>query len=117
MAQVPVRDGEFDFPSMNHRAQLSLMMVLTYSAYKMAVGSRVPAISYLTLLDAYMMTSGAFVMAVAVCLRITNWIAIASTPETVENADLISGIIFGVWFVVGHAYLCAPPAPRRESAP
>ena len=54
---------------MNHRAQLSMMVVLTYAAYKMSVGSKLPAISYLTLIDLYVLASGAYICAVAIYCR------------------------------------------------
>ena len=41
--------------SLNHRAQLTLMLVLTVAAYKMSVGGKLPAITYLTILDKYML--------------------------------------------------------------
>ena len=37
--------GDFDITGINHRSQLSLMLVLTASAYKMAISGRLPGIS------------------------------------------------------------------------
>ena len=42
-----------DATDVNHRAQLSLMLVLTASAYKMAIANKLPAIAYMTMLDSY----------------------------------------------------------------
>ena len=37
--------GRVDMAAINHRSQLSLMLVLTASAYKMAISGRLPGIS------------------------------------------------------------------------
>ena len=42
------------------------MLVLTAAAYKMAVGGRLPAVAYLTLLDKYMLMNSLFVVLCAV---------------------------------------------------
>ena len=37
----------------NHRAQLSLMLVLTAATYRMAISAKLPPVSYMTMLDTY----------------------------------------------------------------
>jgi len=120
-AAMPVRDGEKDWGSINHRAQLSLMMVLTVSAYKMAVGGKLPALSYFTLMDKYMLLSGAYVIGVAVYCRCTNWAAKSITADEMETLDHIFAVVFASVLVLIHIlfgrrvfYLHLAGRPRED---
>lgn len=54
----------------DHRAQLTLMMVLTASTYKMAIAGKLPAIAYLTWLDCYSLWNFGLIMIAAIQSRL-----------------------------------------------
>ena len=55
--------------SINHRHQMTLMMVLTATSYKMAIAGKLPPVSYLTWLDKYTLSNYLLIIAVAVQSR------------------------------------------------
>ena len=46
----------------SHRAQLSLMLLLTYTSFKMAIANKLPEINYMTLLDQYALWNGLLII-------------------------------------------------------
>jgi len=118
-AALPIRDGKIDQAgNINHRAQLSLMMVLTYSAYKMAVGSRLPAVAYLTLVDKYMLSIGCYVVGVAIYLRIVSWVASGGDVDFIEKMDRAAAMLFGCFYVALHVgFVLWAHALHRMGAP
>ncbi|XP_021369969.1 uncharacterized protein LOC110461026 isoform X3 [Mizuhopecten yessoensis] len=73
-----------------NRLQLSFTLVLTAVAFKSAVNSSLPRISYLTYMDKYLLI--AMVMLTAVCV----WHAIVSTLATQEKRDRIESVVLTV---------------------
>ena len=119
--------------SVNHRAQLSMMLVLTGAAYKMAISNKLPPIHYLTLLDKFTLLQSLIIILVATESRLLSALverpgALDDVPEeTLAMHDketlamhgyydaTFSASVAGLWVLV-HAYfifkgllLCARP--------
>lgn len=63
-----------DHTELNDRINLTLIIVLTYSAFKMMVASMVPAIGYMTLLDRIVMTGFCMGMVGGILTLVMNWL-------------------------------------------
>ena len=87
----------------NHRAQLSLMLVLTGAAYQIAIAGKLPPISYLTLLDTYTISTAAIIILVALQSRAFSYIHYdgdVSTPsDEYINADRVCTAVLAVLWV------------------
>jgi len=105
----------YDAPS---RLSITLTLVLTAAAYKFAVSTMMPAISYLTILDKYVIFCWLTIMAAAF-----EGGLLAVPPENSEAADVVDRALLGVTlatFVVGNAYFArhlhrSPAASRFKS--
>jgi len=100
-------DGWYNMEGINHRAQLSLMLVLTASAYKMAITGKLPDIAYLTLLDKYMLLCSLFIVLVAIQSRILNWFVEWRVDiSALRLVDRVSFAFFSfLWFTLQVWYL------------
>ena len=78
------------------------MLVLTASAYKMAISGKLPDISYLTVLDKYMLLCALFIVLVCVQSRCLNWlIEWGISFHGLRRFDRWSfGIFGGLWVVL-----------------
>jgi len=116
----------WDVTAINHRAQLSLMLVLTGSAFRVAISSKTPPIGYLTLLDKYVLWCALIIMLVAIQSRlITIFVELegASAGDTTMDLtpqwfDATCSIVFaGIWVAVHLRFivygLCAAHSPDR----
>jgi hypothetical protein len=89
--------------SINHRAQLTLMMVLTASAYKMAIANKMPPVSYLTWLDKY--TLGNFFLIIAMALQSRTLSQLGEgKPRSAEEYDQICIWMFAACWVLIHVW-------------
>ena len=112
----------------NHRSQMSLMVVFTCAAYKMAIGGRMPVVAYLTLLDKcvamdvsltgsfptsaylhsslqlsilrFMLLNSLFVVLVAIQSRLASLLIDVIGPYSVSPFDMYSAIAFGAAWLV-----------------
>ena len=91
--------------ALNHRAQMTTMLVLTGSAYKMAVGGKLPAISYLTLLDKYMLLAMAFIVAITLQSRGLSLVYNEYGTEVAQRTDIFCLVVFVVLWLVLHLWL------------
>ena len=106
----------------NHRSQMSLMLVFTCATYKMAVGGRMPVVAYLTFLDKFMLLNSFFVVLVSVQSRACSSVVDLFGAEFVNPFEFYCSISFSaVWLVaqlkvVYSAYRLSTRArPREES--
>lgn len=82
--------------SINHRAQLTLMMVLTASAYKMAIAGKLPPVAYLTWLDRYTLVNFMLIILVAVQSRVLN--QLSGDGDKTGLYDMVStGVLVACW--------------------
>eukprot|EP00966_Prymnesium_polylepis_P188601 4370443-Prymnesium_polylepis.1 len=88
-----------DAGAINHRAQLSLTVVLTAAAYKMAVGAMLPRIAYLTLLDRYMLVCSTLIILIALQSRSLSWfVDLDADASTINSVDKVCfGVLIGAW--------------------
>lgn len=110
------------FGHINHRSQMTTMLVFTCAAYKMAIGGRMPVVAYLTLLDSYMLLNSLFVVLVAFQSRLASLVLDTLGPLYVSPFDLYSAIAFGSawillqgWFTLRARHLKMMARPREES--
>jgi len=90
-----------DMGSINHRAQLSLMLVLVAATYTMAIGNKLPAISYLTALDIHMLMCSAVIVGVALQCRLANWLVHSgATAQTLRDVDTYSAVAWGLFWLL-----------------
>eukprot|EP00322_Chrysochromulina_rotalis_P009864 CAMPEP_0115864582 /NCGR_PEP_ID=MMETSP0287-20121206/19275_1 /TAXON_ID=412157 /ORGANISM="Chrysochromulina rotalis, Strain UIO044" /LENGTH=469 /DNA_ID=CAMNT_0003319057 /DNA_START=17 /DNA_END=1426 /DNA_ORIENTATION=- len=90
--------------SLNHRAQLTMMLVLTCATYKMAISNKLPAISYLTFLDKYMLLCSLYVVLVAFESRSLAYIREEFGQDAIVDLDRVAFWIFAVAWLVLHAW-------------
>jgi len=105
--------------SINHRAQLTLMMVLTASAYKMAIAGKLPPISYLTWLDRYTLANFMLIIVVAVQSRALSQLS-GDGEKTGVYDYVTTGMLGAVWvFIHVHyawkAYKRVTRAKKRDA--
>ena len=110
------------FGHINHRSQMTLMLVFTCATYKMAIGGRMPAVAYLTLLDKYMLLNSLYVVLVAFQSRLVSLIVDTLGPQAVGQFDRYSAIAFGAawlalqtWFTLRARHLKMMARPREET--
>eukprot|EP00964_Phaeocystis_antarctica_P161894 scaffold135146_cov66-Phaeocystis_antarctica.AAC.3 len=89
--------------SINHRHQMTLMMVLTATAYKMAIAGKLPPVSYLTWLDKYTLCNYLLIIAVAVQSRALTQLG-GDDQETGLFDMVCTAVAAGFWGLM-HAYL------------
>ena len=88
-----------------HRAHMSLVLVLTIAAYRMAIGGRMPMIAYLTELDRHMLLHSLFVVVNALWARIfcmfLDDVSVGVSKEAILEAHRASfGVFGGIWFLM-----------------
>ena len=88
-----------DASALNHRAQLTLMMVLTASAYKMAIAGKLPPISYLTWLDRYTIANFMLIIVVAVQSRALSQLS-GDGEKTGVYDYITTGMLGATWLVI-----------------
>ena len=101
---------------------MTLMVVFTCAAYKMAVGGRMPVVAYLTFLDKYMLLQSLYVILIAAQSRLASLVVDVISIHAVGTYDSISAAIFaGIWLLmqvwaIGTAWhLHQLAKPREES--
>ena len=88
--------------SINHRHQMTLMMVLTATSYKMAIAGKLPPISYLTWLDQYTLCNFLLIIAVAVQSRALTQLG-GDDQHTGTYDTVCTAVAAGFW-VLMHGY-------------
>jgi len=88
--------------SINHRHQMTLMMVLTATSYKMAIAGKLPPVSYLTWLDKYTLSNYLLIIAVAVQSRALTQLG-GDDEQTGLFDTVCTAVAAGFWGLM-HAY-------------
>ena len=88
--------------SINHRHQMTLMMVLTATSYKMAIAGKLPPVSYLTWLDKYTLSNYLLIIAVAVQSRALTQLG-GDEPQTGTYDTICTAVAAGFWGLM-HCY-------------
>ena len=88
--------------SINHRHQMTLMMVLTATSYKMAIAGKLPPVSYLTWLDKYTLCNYLLIIAVAVQSRALTQLG-GDEPQTGTYDTICTAVAAGFWGLM-HCY-------------
>ena len=91
------------------RAQLSLMLVLTASAYQMAISNKLPPVSYLTLLDRWLLYNYLIIIVVALQSRVVSFfdsdeLGATETPYHVPDY-VLSWTTAAFWLLVNAYFL------------
>ena len=96
-----------DANELNHRAQLTMVMVLTATAFKMAIAGKLPAISYLTLLDQYIQWNFGIIVLFAIETRLLAFdYFVPDSAEDSGNFDNMARAVLGcAWLAVQLLYL------------
>ena len=101
----------WDTAALNHRAQLSLMLVLTASAFRVAISSKTPPVAYLTLLDRYCLWTALLIILVAIQSRLISMVASFASDDAITTMDITPeyldstfAIIFAVMWLLVHCY-------------
>ena len=85
----------------SHRAQLSLMLLLTYTSFKMAIANKLPEINYMTLLDQYALWNGLLIILVALWSRMLTWNGSLEAGYPLDFLDPWFGWLFlSIWLYV-----------------
>ena len=98
---IPVDD-------VSDRLSISLMLVLTASAYRYAVMTMLPQIAYLTLLDAYIFFCMAFIFVVTLENGFASLFALTQYTENVVAASMLT------FFIGGHGWFLHMASPALE---
>ena len=88
--------------SINHRHQMTLMMVLTATSYKMAIAGKLPPVSYLTWLDKYTLCNYLLIIAVAIQSRALTQLG-GDDLQTGLFDTVCTAVAAGFWGLM-HAY-------------
>ena len=88
--------------SINHRHQMTLMMVLTATSYKMAIAGKLPPVSYLTWLDKYTLCNYLLIIAVAVQSRALTQLG-GDDQQTGTYDTVCTAVAAGFWGLM-HCY-------------
>ena len=88
--------------SINHRHQMTLMMVLTATSYKMAIAGKLPPVSYLTWLDKYTLSNYLLIIAMALQSRALTQLG-GDGKQTGIYDTLCTAVLAGVWGLI-HCY-------------
>ena len=88
--------------SINHRHQMTLMMVLTATSYKMAIAGKLPPVSYLTWLDKYTLCNYLLIIAVAVQSRALTQLG-GDDQQTGTFDTVCTAVAAGFWGLM-HCY-------------
>ena len=88
--------------SINHRHQMTLMMVLTATSFKMAIAGKLPPVSYLTWLDKYTLCNYLLIIAVALQSRALTQLG-GEDQETGLFDTVCTAVAAGFWGLM-HAY-------------
>ena len=110
-----VTNGDVDDVAIDHRAQLTMTVVLTAAAYKVSIGSNLPQIAYLTQLDVYMLGSGLLIILSAIECRLLN-LAVAHGLSSAALERLDVGFLCGflcLWLLTQAWYLSQANCCRR----
>ena len=102
-----------DKESHTHRAQITSMMVLTASAYKMAIANKMPPVSYLTWIDRYTLWNGALIILTAIQTRL-----LAFVPDDHEKSgwgDYACSIALGTIWLIVQAFLLRKAVSNRSA--
>jgi len=119
--------GSRRIENLNHRAHLSMILVLTAAAYRIASSRGLPPINYLTMLDRYNLGNGGLVICCAILSRVQQlrfgelpeWqLQAVGLPQSdfTGIADLVCTCLFAAWWVVMHVWF-AILAKRRLVSP
>jgi hypothetical protein len=100
------------------RLSISLTLLLTAAAYKFAISTMIPAISYLTMLDRYVLVCTGVIFAIVLESAVL-YKAAESDPKAARNADLgTATVLFGLFMIfhVWFAYRAGRPIRRKTGA-
>ena len=87
------------------RLSISLSLLLTTAAYKFAVSTMVPAISYLTLLDKYVLGSSCFIVLIILESAIVGRIAaVAEQRQSAEDIEFVLVVLLYALFMLFHGW-------------
>jgi len=93
----------------SHRAQLSLMLVLTVSTYRIAIGNKLPPINYLTTMDHYSLVNVSITLAIALQSRIQillseNGLAQPAGSTMTGTFDVVCIVMFACAWLFTHVF-------------
>ena len=110
---------------MESRLSISLTLLLTTAAYKFTISTMVPAISYLTLLDKYVLCSSCFIVLMILESAVVGRIAaVAEQRQSAQDIESVLAVLLYTIFVLLNVWFawrgCNPqrrgkaPTPPRE---
>ena len=101
---VPIAYLEFAFPVTDqpNRVMVPITMLLTAAAYKNTVAGIMPQISYLTLIDKYVMCCTALIMLMAIEGALIGMLAREGHVELATLIDVVSRVAVGVSYLLLH---------------
>jgi hypothetical protein len=108
---------QFTIPidAVGERIAVTLTLLLTAAAYRYAISTMVPMVSYLTMLDKYVLVCSIFIMAMVIENGIAGTVALKKDMKAGEYLDIASAIVLLVFFGGFHVWFtCVVKGAKRK---